>query len=193
MKKGLSIIFLVFGWIYAILSLTWVFSDKAGFSLPTLVLLSVAFFVSSYFINKSRGVVELEKEKEMKRKKVEKRLEIYQAQQASKSTIEKGSKKEQITIKSNPQTQNKSTQAVQHDTVQSDKKAGLFSSSTYCPHCRSLNVSFMQNNKKGFSVGKAVGGAALTGGIGTLAGFAGKKGKNQWHCQNCGKTFETKK
>ena len=77
--------------------------------------------------------------------------------------------------------------------TQTDKKAGLFSSSTYCPHCRSLNVSFMQNNKKGFSVGKAVGGAALTGGIGTLAGFAGKKGKNQWHCQNCGKTFETKK
>ena len=51
---------------------------------------------------------------------------------------------------------------------------------------------FMQQNKKAFSVGKAVGGAVLTGGIGTLAGFAGKKGKKQWHCQECGNIFETK-
>lgn len=42
----------------------------------------------------------------------------------------------------------------------------------------------MQNNRKSFSVNKAVGGAALTGGIGTLAGFAGKKGKDQWFCQD---------
>lgn len=61
-----------------------------------------------------------------------------------------------------------------------------------CPTCHSRDVQFMQNNKKGFSVGKAVGGAALTGGIGTLAGFAGKKGKNEWLCTNCHKTFETK-
>lgn len=44
-----------------------------------------------------------------------------------------------------------------------------------CKYCRSTNVAFMQNNRKGFSIGKAVGGAILTGGIGTLAGFAGKK------------------
>ncbi|MGG5324356.1 hypothetical protein IGJ83_000708 [Enterococcus pernyi] len=61
-----------------------------------------------------------------------------------------------------------------------------------CPTCQSREVQFMQNNKKGFSVGKAIGGAALTGGIGTLAGFAGKKGKNQWFCTNCHTTFETK-
>ena len=61
-----------------------------------------------------------------------------------------------------------------------------------CPHCRSKNVMFMQQGKKGFSVGKAVGGAVLTGGVGTLAGFAGKKGKKQWHCQDCGNVFETK-
>ncbi|RSJ59171.1 hypothetical protein D8811_00975 [Streptococcus gordonii] len=61
-----------------------------------------------------------------------------------------------------------------------------------CPHCKSKNVSFMQQGKKAFSVGKAVGGAVLTGGIGTLAGFAGKKGKKQWHCQDCGNVFETK-
>lgn len=59
-----------------------------------------------------------------------------------------------------------------------------------CKYCKSTNVSFMQNNRKGFSIGKAVGGAILTGGIGTLAGFAGKKGKNEWHCSDCGRTFK---
>lgn len=61
-----------------------------------------------------------------------------------------------------------------------------------CPSCSSINVQFLQQDKKSFSVGKAVGGALLTGGIGALAGFAGKKGKKQWHCQNCGNLFETK-
>lgn len=61
-----------------------------------------------------------------------------------------------------------------------------------CPHCDSINVDFVQNNKKGFSVGKAAAGAALTGGVGTLAGFAGKKGNNTWHCKACGNLFETK-
>ncbi len=61
-----------------------------------------------------------------------------------------------------------------------------------CPKCNSTNVQFMQQDKKAFSVGKAVGGAVLTGGVGTLAGFAGKKGKKQWFCQNCNSIFETK-
>lgn len=46
-----------------------------------------------------------------------------------------------------------------------------------CPQCESTNLEFMQNNQKKFSVGKAVGGALLTGGIGAIAGFAGKDGK----------------
>ncbi len=61
-----------------------------------------------------------------------------------------------------------------------------------CPNCKSKDVTFLQQDKKAFSVGKAVGGAVLTGGIGTLAGFAGKKGNKQWHCKNCGNFFETK-
>lgn len=61
-----------------------------------------------------------------------------------------------------------------------------------CPNCNSKDVSFLQQDKKAFSVGKAVGGAVLTGGIGALAGFAGKKGNKQWHCKNCGNFFETK-
>ncbi|MGJ1006906.1 hypothetical protein [Enterococcus gallinarum] len=46
-----------------------------------------------------------------------------------------------------------------------------------CPKCRSTDVEFMSNNRKGFSAGKAAAGAVLTGGIGLLAGFAGKKAK----------------
>jgi len=61
-----------------------------------------------------------------------------------------------------------------------------------CPKCNSANVQFMQQDKKAFSVGKAVGGTVLTGGVGALAGFAGKKGKKQWFCQNCNSIFETK-
>lgn len=61
-----------------------------------------------------------------------------------------------------------------------------------CPNCHSKNVSFLQQDKKAFSVGKAAAGAVLTGGVGTLAGFTGKKGNKQWHCQNCGNMFETK-
>lgn len=61
-----------------------------------------------------------------------------------------------------------------------------------CPYCHSTNVEFMQNDRKGFSVGKAAAGAILTGGIGALAGFAGKKGKNQFFCKDCNRTFTHK-
>lgn len=69
------------------------------------------------------------------------------------------------------------------------KKSGA----VYCPHCKSIDVEFMQNNRKGFSAGKAVAGSVLVGSVGAVAGFAGKKGKDQWHCKNCGRTFEAKK
>jgi hypothetical protein len=50
----------------------------------------------------------------------------------------------------------------------------------------------MGNNRKSFSIGKALGGAALTGGIGSIAGFAGKKGKYELFCMVCGKQFTHK-
>ena len=62
-----------------------------------------------------------------------------------------------------------------------------------CPYCRSKEVQFMQQQRKGFSFSKAVGGTLLAGGVGSLAGFAGKKGRLQWHCKNCGRTFTTNK
>lgn len=60
-----------------------------------------------------------------------------------------------------------------------------------CPNCGSTSIQFMENNKKNFSVGKAVAGSVLTGGVGTLAGFAGKKGKtDKWFCSECGSVFD---
>lgn len=62
-----------------------------------------------------------------------------------------------------------------------------------CPHCKSTDVEFMVQQRKSFSIGKAAAGTIMTGGIGALAGFAGKKGKKEWHCKNCGAVFATKK
>ena len=70
-------------------------------------------------------------------------------------------------------------------------------STVKCPKCKSLNVVPLGQDRKGFSVGKAVGGGTLTAvtggmGLGLLAGFIGKKGKYQFYCQDCGKRFEHK-
>lgn len=61
-----------------------------------------------------------------------------------------------------------------------------------CPKCGSLNVAPIGESKKGFSVGKAIGGGVLTGGIGTMAGFIGKKRGNNFYCQDCGNIYTVK-
>lgn len=73
-----------------------------------------------------------------------------------------------------------------------DKKASRLSRKLHCPSCRSLNVHLIDNTKKGFSVGKAIGGAVLSNDrVGSLAGFSGKRNKKPtFHCGNCGKVFK---
>lgn len=65
-----------------------------------------------------------------------------------------------------------------------------------CPRCGSKNIQPAGVHKGGFSVGKAVGGTVLTspiGGVGALAGFAGKQTKkSNWVCLDCGKSFTIK-
>lgn len=65
-----------------------------------------------------------------------------------------------------------------------------------CPKCKSLNVQLMGQDRKGFSVGKAIGGALITGATGglggALAGFIGKKGKYDMFCSDCGSRFQVK-
>jgi len=52
----------------------------------------------------------------------------------------------------------------------------------YCPRCRARNA--LTAGKKGFSVGKAIVGGVLTGGIGLLGGFIGSK-KTVITCLKC--------
>jgi len=61
-----------------------------------------------------------------------------------------------------------------------------------CPRCRSHNIQVLGNDRKGFSVGKAAVGGILTGGMGLLVGFVGKKGKYEVFCMNCGHRWKTK-
>lgn len=113
-------------------------------------------------------------------KEAEKYLAEIENEESQKETTQQQSLVEQNIIVKNPS--------------EKSKKAGLLHGGVHCPYCRSLDVQFMQNNRKSFSVGKAAVGTALTGGIGSLAGFAGKKGKkNQWRCNDCGRTFNSKK
>ena len=58
-----------------------------------------------------------------------------------------------------------------------------------CPRCGSENV---EGGKKGFSAGKAIVGGILTGGIGLLAGAAGRN-KLQYTCLKCGYTWDPAK
>lgn len=59
-----------------------------------------------------------------------------------------------------------------------------------CPVCHESEFEYVGNKRKTFSIGKAVGGGILTGGIGTLAGFIGKEGKkNKYVCKSCGEVI----
>lgn len=59
-----------------------------------------------------------------------------------------------------------------------------------CPRCKSIDVQHIANQRKDFSVKKAIGGSVLFGNVGGLAGFAGKEGKrDEWLCRNCGRGF----
>jgi uncharacterized OB-fold protein len=57
----------------------------------------------------------------------------------------------------------------------------------YCPKCGSISVQPM---KKGFSIGKAVVGGVLTGGIGLLAGTIGSK-NIEMYCLKCGHKYKS--
>lgn len=64
----------------------------------------------------------------------------------------------------------------------------------FCTYCKSQNVQFIQNKKKGFSFKKFAAGNILGGNTtaATVAGFSGKSGKNEWYCNDCGRTFLSK-
>lgn len=73
-----------------------------------------------------------------------------------------------------------------------DKKKKQAAAVVRCSACYSEDVTYIKNDRKAFSVGKAVAGGILTGGIGTMAGFAGKKGSDVYRCNKCHRVFKIK-
>lgn len=67
---------------------------------------------------------------------------------------------------------------------------GVFTKTLKCPKCKSLEVELLDDGKKSFSGGKALGAGFLLGPLGLLFGFMGKKGKKHFRCKNCGKVFK---
>ena len=62
-----------------------------------------------------------------------------------------------------------------------------------CPRCKSSqSIQIMGNDRKAFSVGKAIGGGLILGGVGLMTGFIGKKGKYDAFCSACGTRFQVK-
>lgn len=68
------------------------------------------------------------------------------------------------------------------DELERMKVSQLAPPQIHCPKCNSTQITA---NKKGFGIGKAAVGAAVTGGVGLLAGFIGS-GKVKITCLNCG-------
>jgi RNA polymerase subunit RPABC4/transcription elongation factor Spt4 len=81
-----------------------------------------------------------------------------------------------ITVKNTPWPTSKPQS--KRERIKENKQNGV----ACCPKCGSTSLSA---NKKGFGIGKAVVGAALTGGIGLVAGNIGAK-KVWVTCLNCG-------
>lgn len=65
----------------------------------------------------------------------------------------------------------------------------MASKTLICPYCGSDKIYAVGRTKKGFSTKKAIVGGLLTGGIGLIAGFAGKSGKMEYCCKKCNRSF----
>lgn len=91
----------------------------------------------------------------------------------------------QGSIKQNNTIRKASTPLTKQEQIKQRIKENKANGIACCPKCGSTSLTA---DKKGFSVGKAVVGAALTGGIGLVAGAIGAK-KVRVTCLNCGYQF----
>ncbi|MEI2420977.1 hypothetical protein V6O07_11950, partial [Arthrospira platensis SPKY2] len=114
---------------------------------------------------------------------------IEQEKQAFKSSKLEQSKSDKLSFKEEQKELYKQEKAARKRQKKLNK-AGMFYRGVKCPKCKSTNVEFMQNDRKGFSIGKSGAGGLIAGPVGILVGFAGKKGKNMYHCKDCGRTFK---
>ncbi|MFT8491510.1 hypothetical protein [Liquorilactobacillus satsumensis] len=82
---------------------------------------------------------------------------------------------------------------VQNITINEQPKKKYKRHAPKCPKCKSHDIQVLDNRRKAFSLGKAAIGGVIYGGIGTIVGFAGKRGKKyDAICMQCGKKFKIK-
>ncbi|WP_252265541.1 hypothetical protein [Limosilactobacillus fermentum] len=135
-------------------------------------MLGISGFVVAWAVVKYKAYMTPERRQEIKARRVAKK----EAHKGQKSLLTK-------MVESQVQAENRKA-SIQRTKLKEKMK---------CPRCGSKNIQLAGQHRKGFSVGKAVGGAALTGGIGALAGFAGKQTKkSDWVCLDCGRSFTIK-
>ena len=146
-------------------------------------MLGISGFVVAWAVVKYKAYMTPERRQEIKARRVAKRQEI-KARRVAKKEAHKG-QKSLLTkmVESQVQAENRKA-SIQRAKLKEKMK---------CPRCGSRNIQPAGVHKRGFSVGKAVGGAILAGGVGSLAGFVGKQtGKSDWVCLDCGKSFTIK-
>ena len=135
-------------------------------------MLGISGFVVAWAVVKYKAYMTPERRQEIKARRVAKK----EAHKGQKSLLTK-------MVESQVQAENRKA-SIQRAKLKEKMK---------CPRCGSRNIQPAGVHKRGFSVGKAVGGAILAGGVGSLAGFVGKQtGKSDWVCLDCGKSFTIK-
>ena len=145
--------------------------------------LGIFGFIVAWAVVKYKAYMTPERRQEIKARLVAKRQEI-KARRVAKKEEHKGQKSLLTKIvESQAQAENRKA-SIQRTKLKEKMK---------CPRCGSHNIQLAGVHKGGFSVAKAAGGTILTGGIGSLAGFAGKQTKkSDWVCLDCGKSFTIK-
>lgn len=121
-------------------------------------------------------------------KELRERAKTYQIEKQAKKEL-----KQVESAKKNEQKLQRNELKLQKNQLKLQKHQLKNRNKVKCPKCRSTNVQPLGVHKKGFSVGKAVAGTVVTGGlkVGALAGFAGKGSrKTDFVCMNCGKQFK---
>ena len=145
--------------------------------------LGIFGFVVAWAVVKYKDYMTPERRQEIKARLVAKRQEI-KARRVAKKEAHKGQKSLLAKMVDDQAQAKKRVESIQRARLKEKMK---------CPRCGSRNIQPAGVHKGGFSVGKAVGGTILTGGVGSLAGFAGKQtGKSDWVCLDCGKSFTIK-
>ncbi len=153
----------------------------------------------AYWINRRKSIPEeVKQQKQKEKEKRQKQRQINKQKKAqAKLELQKIKQKENEMKRQEKQAKRKEKEAekkeqerIRNKHIQEFKQQQIEAHRPRCPKCGSTNLSILGQHKKSFSVGKAVVGGVLTGGVGTLAGFAGKKTKKvDYVCNNCGTTF----